>query len=83
VIAFLPNLEHNGNVLLLAGGVMEGTEASGDLLTNPVLSSRLVHDLALKDGHGHLKYFEVLFRNIIIGGIAKNPKIVAYRILKD
>jgi hypothetical protein len=83
VIAFLPNLEHNGNVLLLGGGVMEGTEASGDLLTNPVLSSRLVHDLALKDGHGHLKYFEVLFRNVIIGGIAKNPEIVAYRILQD
>jgi len=75
VIAFLPNLEHNGNVLLLGGAVMEGTEASGDLLTNPVLSSRLVHDLALKDGHGHRKYFEVLFHNVIIGGIAKIRKL--------
>ncbi len=45
VITFLPNLRRNGNVLIIEGTSMEGTEAAWELLSNTALSAKLLSRL--------------------------------------
>jgi len=77
-IALLPNLDRTGNVLLLTGLTMEGTEAVGEFIMSPGMSGRL-HALLAKsvpDGPGIV---EVLVRLSVVGGASRDPAIVAAR----
>ena len=81
-VALVPNLSHNGNVLILAGANMEGTEAAGEFTANPERSGKLFRDLGLlKDGR--LEYFEVLLKSRTVAGMARESDVVAWRILRD
>lgn len=82
-VAFLPNLSEDGNVLILAGARMESTEALGELVMNEQLSLRLLHGLGLMDAQGHVKYFEVLFRSTRVGSSAREPVVVAHRVITE
>jgi len=82
VVSLVPNLNHNGNVLILAGANMEGTEAAGEFTANPERSGKLFRDLGLlKDGR--LEYFEVLLKSRTVAGMARESDVVAWRILRD
>ena len=81
-VAFVPNLNHSGNVLILAGANMEGTEAAGEFTANPERSAKLFADLGLLK-HGRLEYFEVLLKSRTVAGMARESDVVAWRILPD
>jgi hypothetical protein len=77
VLAFLPNLGGNGNVLIVEGNSMAGTEAISDFLFNdhallPFLSK-------IKRSDGTLPHFEVLIDSNSINGSAGAFHILAYR----
>lgn len=79
-LALLPNLDGNGNVLIVGGTRMEGTEAASDLLFNAALTEQMIRQLhLLKDGH--LQYFEVLLKSSRLGSTARGFEVVAHRII--
>jgi len=82
LIALVPNLRHNGSVLMIAGSTAEGTEAAGEFIMNSSTSKPYVDSL-MKRNRNKLPYFEVLLRSGTLAGIAKNAEVVADRILPD
>jgi hypothetical protein len=80
VISFVPNVSHNGSVLMIAGATGEGTEAAGELATNSELSMRMLQSIHAIDRDG-VRYFEVLLKSGTLGGTSKRAEIVAYRLL--
>ncbi len=82
IIAMVPNLRHNGSVLIIAGSTAESTEAAGEFIMNSSTSAGLLNAL-MKRTKNKLPYFEVLLRSSTLAGIAKNAEIVADRILPD
>jgi hypothetical protein len=79
VIDFLPNLGHTGNVLIIAGATMEGTEAAGEYITNPEFAGRLLDSMhAIQNGK--VVYFEALLRSGTLAGTSRDSQIVAFRI---
>jgi hypothetical protein len=75
VIAFLPNLSGNGNVLIMEGLSMVGTEAGIDLATEddrilPMLSK-------VRKPDGSLPHFEMLIESDMLGEGAGPARLVA------
>jgi len=77
-IAFLPNLSNTGNVLVISGTEMEGTEAGGEFLTTARGMEMLHHYVKLD---GRLPYFEVLLKSSKIGGAAPGFEVIATRLV--
>jgi len=74
-VAYLPNPDHNGSVLLLEGTGSEATEAAGDfLLSEDQLSNfqRMLHVT-------RLPYFDVLLKTSQVKGTPLSTTLVAYR----
>jgi hypothetical protein len=80
VIAFLPNLSNNGNVLMIQGATGEGTEAAGEYTTNPELLNRLLKTIHAID-NDRVRYFEALLKSGTIAGTPKDAEIVSYRFI--
>lgn len=78
IVAFLPNLRQNGNVLIIAGTTGQGTEAAGEYITAPETYRPLMERLNGRNG-GKLPYFEILLKSRILGGVAKDAEIVSFR----
>jgi hypothetical protein len=78
-IAFIPNLRHNGSVLIVAGITGQGTEAAGEYITNPATNSRLMRMITGRAG-GELPYFEVLLKSHTVAGVAQDAEVVALRV---
>jgi hypothetical protein len=79
VVAFLPNQNRTGNVLIIAGSGMQGTRAAGDLVTSEVEFAHLL------DRFGHpwpakLRHFELLLKTRIMGGSVRGLEIVSQRL---
>jgi hypothetical protein len=79
-ITFVPNLRHTGNVLIVAGTTAESTEATGEFLTNPGTAAEL-NSLLTQRAKNRAPYFEVLLKSVSLAGIARNPEVIAVRIL--
>jgi hypothetical protein len=74
-VAYLPNPDHNGSVLLLEGTGSEATEAAGDfLLSEEELSNfqKLLHS-------AKYPYFEVLLKTSQVRGTPLSTTLVTYR----
>jgi hypothetical protein len=80
LLALVPNLRNTGNVLIIAGTIAESTEATGEFITQPRTSSAFLSGL-MKRHDGRLPYFEALLKLEMLDGVAKNPEVVAVRIL--
>jgi hypothetical protein len=78
LVAFLPNLERTGNVLMIAGLGMQGTLAGGELVTDPGLFRQVVSRLGVKPT-GELPYFEIVLKAEMMGSTVHGFKIVAWR----
>lgn len=78
VVAFLPNLAHTRNVLILEGTNMEATAAAGQfILTEAQLRNLLAR---IKPGNrNELPYFEVLLKMRRLGGAPQEYQIEAFR----
>ena len=82
VISFVPNVAHNGGVLMIAGTTGESTEAAGEFTTHPELSEQMLKTIHAID-RDRVRYFEVLLKSGTLGGTSKQAEIVAYRLLPD
>jgi hypothetical protein len=80
-VAFLPNLDGNGSVLLLAGIGMEGTEAAGDLVTSDLAFRRVANEFNLMSGKKLQSFEAILELSSLQGAPAHAPQVVTYRLL--
>jgi len=79
VVAYLPNSNNNGRVLLVEGTSAEATEAGGNFL----LSEDQLSAFKKKLGVGKLPYFEVLLKTTQASNTPFSTVITAYRIYPD
>ncbi len=75
VVAYLPNSDHNGIVMLMEGTGAEATEAGGDFLLSEDQLSNFKKTLHVTT----LPYFEVLLRVSSVRGTPLTASIEAYR----
>lgn len=78
-IAIVPNLSGNGVVLILSGIDMAATEAIGEMAVSRGFSAVLARMLAEQPAS---PYLEVLVEAKAMAGTARNPRIVASRLLR-
>jgi hypothetical protein len=77
VIALRPNMKGSGDVLVLEGTSMAGTESAADFVFD---DSRLLPFLAtIKQKNGSLPYFELLLKSNNMNGSASGSEILSYR----
>jgi hypothetical protein len=74
-VAYLPNPDHNGNVLLMEGGGPENTQAAGDFL----LSEYQLENFQKMLHVATLPYFELLLKTSWVKGTPISTTIEAYR----
>lgn len=74
-VAYLPNPDHNGSVLLLEGTGSEATEAAGDFLLSEDQLSNFQKTLHVTK----LPYFDVLLKTSQVKGTPLSTTLVAYR----
>lgn len=78
LVSYVPNLGGNGNVLIVQGTAMAGTQAASDFaLVNPELSNLLELTHAK---NGFPKKFEILLQSSNLSGGATSAKVIAYRV---
>jgi hypothetical protein len=80
VVAFLPNLDRTGHVLILQGDDQISTEAAGELVTNEETFAPFSRRLEQKNDR--LPWFEVLLRTRKMGNAASAFEIIAIRLPK-
>jgi hypothetical protein len=77
LIALRPNLEGFGDILILEGTSMAGTESAADFVFD---DTRLLPFLEqIKSRNGALPYFELLLQSNSMNGSASQSEVVAYR----
>jgi hypothetical protein len=81
LVAFLPNLNRTGAVLIIEGTTMAGTEAASDFAFEGNRLVSLLHPHLLRNGR--LPHFEILLQTSSIGAAAPGSTVVAYRVHQD
>jgi hypothetical protein len=81
-VAFLPTPQRRGNVLIILGTSMAGSEISTEFITNDRLCSGLLERLK-REANGKLPYFEVLLQTTSIAAQAGRVEVVAYRVIPE
>jgi hypothetical protein len=77
VIAYLPNLSGNGNVLILEGTSMAGTECALDFVSDDSQLSPFLKQI--RRGDGKLPHFELVLGTNNMSGNAVKSNILAWR----
>ena len=81
LIALQPNLEGSGQILILEGTSMAGTESAADFVFD---DARLLPFLEkIKTRGGTIPYFELLLQSNSMNGSASQSEILAYRTLTN
>ena len=81
VVAFLPNLNDAGNVLIIEGTSSGAQEVAAEFATNEKLFSSFVQMLPQRQER--LPYFEVLIRTITLAGVPQEPEVIAMRLREE
>ena len=77
MVALRPNLKGAGQVLILEGTSMAGTESAADFVFE---NGRLLPFLEkIRNPNGSLPYFELLLQSNNVNGSASESEIIAYR----
>jgi hypothetical protein len=77
LVALQPNLSGSGQVLILEGTSMAGTESAADFVFD---DARLLPFLnKIKNSNGSLPYFEILLQSNNMNGNASQSEILGYR----
>ena len=77
VVAFLPSLDGIGNVLLLEGTSMAGTESAWDFVSNEDQLRELLRKMGA--GKGDVPHFEAVIGTNNFGGSASKSSILSWR----
>ncbi|GGG64674.1 hypothetical protein GCM10011585_02830 [Edaphobacter dinghuensis] len=78
-VTYLPNSAGEGNVLLLEGTSMAGTDCAWEFLSNGTQMNQFLR--RAEQSVRHIPHFEVLLRTSNLGGDASTNSVVAWRIL--
>lgn len=78
-VAYLPNSAGEGNVLLLEGTSMAGTDCAWEFLSDDTQMSQFLRRAG--QSRRHVPHFEVLLRTSNLGGDSATNSVVAWRIL--
>jgi hypothetical protein len=85
-LAFVPNLNQSGEVLLVFGTAMAGVEATMEFLINSTMSGKFYERLTAEAGTSDLPHFEVLLNTATVTNtsteIPIEPTIVGYRLIR-
>ena len=81
-VAFVPNVNGNGHVLLINGTTAEGTEAAGEFITDENRTGAALKAMGI-DPTGPPRYFEILLEANAIAGSASQSTILATRLITD
>ncbi|WP_348261266.1 hypothetical protein P8935_15835 [Telmatobacter sp. DSM 110680] len=78
-ISFLPNLSGSGNLLVVQGFSLAGTQAAAEFVTN----RRDIDDLfqTFAGNKTKLPHFEILLSTMEVNGMASHPVILAWHVL--
>lgn len=79
VAAFLPNLNGSGNVMILEGTSMSGTECASDFVADDLQLLPFLKKIARPDGS--IPHFEVVLGTNNMGGSAAKGSVLAYRVI--
>jgi hypothetical protein len=82
VVAFVPNVNGEGHVLLVAGTTSEGTEAAGEFITDEKRATAALREIGINP-RGPPRYFEILLEARTIAGSASHSSILASRLIPD
>ena len=81
-IALLPNITHDGSVLIMQGLQQEGTEAAGRFLADPENRRQLKATLGIagsRENSDENTWFEALIRSRTVAGAPNSTTLVAVR----
>jgi hypothetical protein len=78
VLAYLPNLSNTGNVLIVEGTSVAGTEAISDFLFADGNLDPFLKQIARRDGS--VPHFEILVESRSVSGSASRSLALAYRL---
>lgn len=78
VIAYVPNLDGTGHVLLIEGVNMAGTQAAGEFLLNPAEMQPALE--RAKGPNGVIRPFEILIATDNIAANASQPHVLSERV---
>ncbi len=80
-ISFLPNLNNDGNALIIAGNSSGSQDIAAEFVTNEKLLKTFTDKI--RQGEERLPYFDLLIRTITLAGVAQESEVISYRILKQ
>jgi hypothetical protein len=78
VVAFLPNLSGKGNVLILEGTSMAGTECAWDFVADDSVLLPFLNQI--KRANGTIPYFQIVLATSNMNGSSVKSDIVAWRV---
>ncbi len=81
VVAYLPNLDATGNVLIIAGLTPADCDGATDLLLRPDFPALLPAELDPARNGGRWTHFELLLKTNYFQSLTKNVNLVTYRVL--
>jgi hypothetical protein len=82
ILAVVRNPNQNGNVVLIAGADGEGTEATGELITDPARLSTAIQSCGIRPD-GPLHHFNMLLKLSTMAGSPDNVDVIACHTLPD
>ncbi len=81
LVTFLPNLQHTGHILILAGTTGAGTDAAGDFMTDSHYVTSLRSFLNLKPKADPLPFFQILLKTVVLKNNPGKLQVIARRII--
>jgi hypothetical protein len=79
LIAFCPSDGTTGNVLLIEGTNMEGTEAAGSMILDPKSARDILSMAGIPESSRSHPFFEILIETKVLAGEPSQTRVVAWR----
>jgi hypothetical protein len=79
LISFLPSDGATGNVLLIEGTNMEGTEAAGSMILDPKSARDILSQAGIPEGSRSHPFFEILIETKVLAGEPSQTRVIAWR----
>jgi len=79
LVAFHPSDGTSGNVLVIEGTNMEGTEAAGSMILDPKSARSVLAQVGIPEGNHSHPFFEVLFETTALAGAPSHTRVIGGR----
>ena len=79
IVAFCPSDGVTGNVLLIEGTNMEGTEAAGSMILDPKSAHDILSQAGIPEGGRNHPFFEILIETKVLAGEPSQTRVIAWR----